>query len=108
LPNTTLAASKTPLWSDPAIQGIIKWRFRFQINQGWGMTEVTCARLMIPGGIDDDTGSVGVIIPNCEAKLLNEQNRVGGMGEKGGETLLAGSKCMSRVLEQRRRNEKMS
>jgi 4-coumarate--CoA ligase len=65
------------------LQNDVSKRFHIQINQGWGMTEVTCAGLIMPGGINDDTGSVGTIIPNCEAKLLDEQNREVGVGEKG-------------------------
>jgi len=47
------------------------------------MTEVTCAGFIMPGGINDDTGSVGTNIPNCEVKLLDEQNRGVGVEERG-------------------------
>lgn len=65
------------------LQNDVANRFHIQIYQGWGMTEVTCAGLIIPGGINDDTGSVGTIVPNCEAKLLDEDNREVGIGERG-------------------------
>jgi 4-coumarate--CoA ligase len=65
------------------LQNDVANRFHIQINQGWGMTEVTCAGLIMPGGINDGTGSVGTIIPNCEAKLLDEDNREVGLGERG-------------------------
>ncbi len=65
------------------LQNDVAKRFNIQINQGWGMTEVTCAGLIMPGGINDDTGSVGTIIPNCEAKLLDENGEEVSVGERG-------------------------
>lgn len=47
------------------------------------MTEVTCTGLSFPAGVDDDTGSVGVILPNCEIKLVNESGKEVGVGERG-------------------------
>lgn len=34
----------------------------------WGMTELSCVASMFYYPEDDDTGSIGRIIPNCEAK----------------------------------------
>lgn len=53
------------------------------VVQTWGMTEVTCSALHIPGGRDDRSGSVGYIDPNCELKLLDESGSEVGVGERG-------------------------
>jgi len=38
------------------LQNDVAKRFNVQINQGWGMTEVTCGALHVPGGIKDEYG----------------------------------------------------
>ncbi|KAL2430665.1 Acyl-CoA synthetase ACTT5 [Exophiala dermatitidis] len=53
------------------------------VVQTWGMTEVTCSALHIPGGRDDRSGSVGYIDPNCEIKLLDDAGVEVGVGERG-------------------------
>jgi len=48
------------------------------------MTEVTCIGTMVPGKMEDRTGSVGYMMPNSEAKLIDEEeNEVVGEGEPG-------------------------
>lgn len=58
-------------------------RFGMQINQGWGMTEVTCGAIHVPGGVNDDSGSVGQLDPNTECKLLDDDGKEVGAGEPG-------------------------
>ncbi|OQE19169.1 hypothetical protein PENSTE_c016G09809 [Penicillium steckii] len=41
-------------------------------TQVWGMTETSCIATMFPFPEHDDTGSVGRLIPNLEAKLIDE------------------------------------
>ncbi|CEL10842.1 hypothetical protein ASPCAL13951 [Aspergillus calidoustus] len=41
-------------------------------TQVWGMTETSCIATMFPYPEDDDTGSVGRLVPNVEAKLIND------------------------------------
>ena len=65
------------------LQNEIASRFNVQINQGWGMTEVTCGALHVPGGVNDDTGSVGLLHPNCEGKLLDDDGKEVKTGEPG-------------------------
>ncbi|KXH41281.1 4-coumarate-CoA ligase 2 [Colletotrichum salicis] len=65
------------------LQNECQRRFSVQINQGWGMTEVTCGGIMVPGGIKDDTGSVGRLAPNCDCKLVDEEGKEVGFGEPG-------------------------
>lgn len=40
------------------------------VNQVWGMTEATCMATKFYGTEDDDTGSVGRLMPNLEAKYV--------------------------------------
>jgi len=55
------------------LQNAVSKRFNMQIIQGWGMTEVTCGAMHVPGGVNTDSGTVGQLHPNCECKLLNEE-----------------------------------
>ena len=64
------------------------------IAQGWGMTETTCAGIMSPGMINDDSGSIGYLFPNTEAKLIDEEEKeVAGDGAVG-ELYLRGPQIM--------------
>lgn len=65
------------------LQNECQRRFKMQINQGWGMTEVTCGALHVPGGIVDNTGSVGRLDPNCEARLVDEDGKEVAVGQPG-------------------------
>lgn len=71
------------------LQNECQRRFDMQINQGWGMTETTCGAIHVPGGVKDDSGSVGRLDPNCEAKLVDEEGNEVELG-KPGELLLRG------------------
>ncbi|KAJ6119159.1 AMP-dependent synthetase/ligase [Penicillium sp. IBT 18751x] len=44
-------------------------------NQVWGMTETSCIATMFPYQEHDDTGSVGRLIPNLEAKLVDNHGQ---------------------------------
>jgi acyl-CoA synthetase (AMP-forming)/AMP-acid ligase II len=65
------------------LQNECQRRFNMQINQGWGMTEVTCGALHVPGGIKDDSGSVGRLDPNCECMLVDEDGKEVVTGQPG-------------------------
>ena len=65
------------------LQNECQKRFSVQINQGWGMTEVTCGAMHVPGGIMDDSGSVGQLDPNCECKLLDDDGKEVAPGQPG-------------------------
>ncbi|KAL2858478.1 hypothetical protein BJY01DRAFT_256657 [Aspergillus pseudoustus] len=66
------------------LQNEIQTRFRTNVVQGWGMTEVTCGAIHVPGGSFDESGSVGLLDPNCEARLVDEDgNDVSADGEPG-------------------------
>jgi acyl-CoA synthetase (AMP-forming)/AMP-acid ligase II len=65
------------------LQNRIQTRFRTNVVQGWGMTEVTCGAMHVPGGHYDESGSVGMLDPNCEARLLDEDGNPVKPGEAG-------------------------
>ncbi|KAL2851417.1 hypothetical protein BJX68DRAFT_254967 [Aspergillus pseudodeflectus] len=66
------------------LQNRIQARFKgTNVVQGWGMTEVTCGAIHVPGGHYDESGSVGMLDPNCEARLLDEEGRPVNPGEAG-------------------------
>jgi len=39
------------------------------------MTETTCTGLMVPGYTFDDSGSVGALLPNTEAQIVDESGQ---------------------------------
>ena len=65
------------------LQNEVSERFKLKVVQTWGMTEVTCSCLHVPGGMDDRSGSVGYIDPNSEMKLVDEDGKEVGVGERG-------------------------
>lgn len=80
------------------LQNDCQRRFRMQINQGWGMTEVTCGALHVPGGVSDDSGSVGCLDPNCEARLVDDERKEVGTDQPG-ELLVRGPNIMLRYWQ---------
>ncbi|PGH33338.1 hypothetical protein GX50_03815 [[Emmonsia] crescens] len=65
------------------LQNEVSQKLGVVVQQGWGMTEVTSAAMHVPGGLSDDTGSVGVLDPNCECKLLDDDGKEVADGEPG-------------------------
>lgn len=78
---TKIFSGAAPL--SQSLQNECTQRFKTSVGQGWGMTEVTCAGLIAPAGIEDLTGSVGVLLPNSEIKLVDEEGKEVGMGKRG-------------------------
>ncbi|KAL9130366.1 MAG: hypothetical protein Q9217_001424 [Psora testacea] len=66
-----------------SLQNEVSKRLGTRIGQGYGMTELTCSALILPTGHSDETGSVGVLGPNSEAKLLDDEGREVRRGERG-------------------------
>ncbi|GME36656.1 4-coumarate-ligase [Neofusicoccum parvum] len=71
------------------LQDEVAARLGVVVVQTWGMTELTCSSMHVPGGWDDRSGSVGFADPNCEVKLVGEDGVEVGVGERG-EVLVKG------------------
>ncbi|PNS21195.1 4-coumarate--CoA ligase-like 7 [Sphaceloma murrayae] len=78
---TNILCGAAPLSKE--LQNEVSDRFGLKVVQTWGMTEVTCSSLHVPGLLDDRSGSVGHIDPNCEMKLITDDGRVARQGERG-------------------------
>lgn len=76
-----------PLSKD--LEARVSKKFNVRITQGWGMTETTCAATGVPYYENHRTGSVGVLMPNTEAKLITEDGKYASVGE-GGELYVRG------------------
>ncbi|KAK5061267.1 hypothetical protein LTR84_007809 [Exophiala bonariae] len=82
-----------PLSSD--LQNDLMSRFDdMVICQAWGMTETTCAGIKTPGFTKDFTGSIGSLLPNTEARLVNENNEDLIVDGEPGELWLRGPQIM--------------
>jgi acyl-coenzyme A synthetase/AMP-(fatty) acid ligase len=68
-------------------------RFNVVIAQDWGMTETTCAGIMIPGTMVDETGSIGYLLPNTQAMLVDEDGKEV-IGEGPGELWVRGPQML--------------
>lgn len=65
------------------------------IAQGWGMTETTCAGILIPGmRTMDRTGSIGFLLPNTEGMLVDDDDKEVTEDGKPGELWLRGPQIM--------------
>ncbi|ORY68579.1 4-coumarate-CoA ligase 2 [Pseudomassariella vexata] len=65
------------------LQNEVQKQYNMQINQGWGQTEVTCGAMHVPGGIMNNTSSVGQLDPNCECKLVDDGGKEVPIGQPG-------------------------
>ncbi|EMD96139.1 hypothetical protein COCC4DRAFT_184363 [Bipolaris maydis ATCC 48331] len=59
------------------------------IDQTWGLSETTGSATIMPAGMHDDTGSVGPLVPNMLARLVDDDGRDVEPG-KPGEILIKG------------------
>ncbi|KAF2177455.1 4-coumarate-CoA ligase, partial [Zopfia rhizophila CBS 207.26] len=76
------------------LQNEVSAKCDLKIVQTWGMTEVTCSCLHVPGGRDDRSGSVGYIDPNANMKLINDYGEEVGPGERGEIHVKGPNVCM--------------
>ncbi|PSN75322.1 4-coumarate-CoA ligase [Corynespora cassiicola Philippines] len=65
------------------LQNDVSERFGVRVCQTWGMTEVTCSGTHVPGGREERSGAVGFVDPNSSVKLVDEEGREVGVGERG-------------------------
>lgn len=64
------------------------------VRQGWGMTELTCTAMSWHPDSMIRTSSVGELMPNCSAKLVNEQGSEISTANTPGEIWIAGPTLM--------------
>ncbi|KAL8645498.1 MAG: hypothetical protein Q9210_006674 [Variospora velana] len=57
-------------------------KLNVSIKQGWGMTEATCGALSTVGD-EKVTGSVGVLYPNMEGKIVDDDGREATVSQPG-------------------------
>jgi len=76
------------------LQNEVSAKFDLKVVQTWGMTEVTCSCLHVPGGRDDRSGSVGHIDPNASIKLIDDEGKEVGVGERGEIHVKGPNVCM--------------
>jgi 4-coumarate--CoA ligase len=65
------------------LQNDVSTRFNIHVKQTWGGTELTCSATMTPGGMRDDGGSAGALLPNIDCKLLDDEGNEVGVGLPG-------------------------
>lgn len=59
------------------------------------MTETTCAGMHVPGGAIDDSGSTGLLDPNTEGRLVDDEgNEVTALGVPGELFVRGPQMCM--------------
>jgi 4-coumarate--CoA ligase len=76
------------------LQNEVSAKCNLKVVQTWGMTEVTCSSLHVPGGRDDRSGSVGYIDPNVTMKLINDEGKEVDIGERGEIYVKGPNVCM--------------
>lgn len=76
------------------LQNTVQRKLNLNVVQAWGMTEVTCGGLYVPGGRSDDSGSVGMLVPNCECKILDDEGNTIHNGEPGELYIRGPNICM--------------
>ena len=83
-----------PLSSD--LQNDVMRRFGLVVCQGFGMSETTCSAIMTPGLSKDLTGSIGYLLPNTEARLVDLEDGDREVNDDGqpGELYLRGPQMM--------------
>lgn len=82
LQNEVMQRIGTPRKDNPRLRAIV--------NQTWGMTELTCSALHVPGLLDDFSGAVGLPDPNCEFKLVSDAGAVVTADNERGEVHVRG------------------
>ncbi|KAI5369623.1 Putative AMP-dependent synthetase/ligase, AMP-binding, AMP-binding enzyme domain, ANL [Septoria linicola] len=76
-----IMSAAAPLKRD--LQNDISKKLKATIVQSYGMTETTCTALMIPGLLEDDSGSAGLLLPSTEAMLVDEDGKEVPAGQSG-------------------------
>ncbi|KAH6985230.1 4-coumarate-CoA ligase [Ilyonectria destructans] len=76
------------------LQNEVARRFNLVVTQGWGMTETTCSGIMNSTTVSGTSGSVGCLLPNTQAVLVDEQQTEILDAETPGELWVRGPQMM--------------
>ncbi|KAF2815738.1 acetyl-CoA synthetase-like protein [Mytilinidion resinicola] len=90
---TDILCGAAPLSKE--LQNSVSSQLNCEIVQGWGMTEVTCGALHVPGGTIDDSGSVGFLDPNTECMLVDDEGKEVPDGQSGEMYVRGPQVCLS-------------
>lgn len=86
-----------------SLQSLVAQKFKVDIVQGWGMTEITC------GGIlqqeRDDTETVGKLLPNHECRLVGDEGNEVGYDAPGEIYIRGPNVCMGYFNNKQATNE---
>lgn len=75
------------------------------VTQVWGMTELTCIASLIKYPEADDTGAVGRLIPNLEAKLVDDDGNNISAYDTRGELLVRGPTLINGYFDNPKANQ---
>ena len=91
---TEILCGAAPLARELQVE--VSQRFELTIRQTWGGTEMTCSCTAVPGGLRDDSGSVGILYPNMGCKVVDDDgNEVEvGAGQRGEAWLKGPNVCL--------------
>lgn len=64
------------------------------VTQAYGMTELTCCAMNVPGLMTDVSGSIGLLDPNCECRLVDDDGREVGEGTPGEMCIRGPNRCL--------------
>lgn len=65
------------------LQHEVEQNFGIRITQGWGLSETTCAVTGVPTEDKPPEGSVGVLMPQSEVMLVDDDGKEVEIGERG-------------------------
>ena len=72
-----VVAGAAPLGKETQIEAVGKLGKDASVSLGqtWGLSETTGSFTMVPREVQDTTGSIGVLIPECEARIVDDDGR---------------------------------
>ena len=82
-----------PLGREPTVDYEKVFKNKFQLRQGWGMTELTCSAMGWDPTWSADSSAVGELNPNMEGLIVDEKGTSVKVGERG-ELMIRGPNVM--------------
>jgi len=73
-----------PLGKEPASEFESQFDNRFELRQGWGMTEITCSAIGWDPNVRNKPGAIGELNPNIEGMMVDDDDKeVTQQGQRG-------------------------